>query len=71
MYESPRNKNYTWFGEEHDMLRKTVRDWCLKELYPYRDEWEEQRLFPREVFNRAGAGFVGNSGSRGIRGIGS
>jgi len=53
MYESPRNKKYPWFGEEHNMLRKTVRDWCIKDLYPHREEWEEARLFPREVFNQA------------------
>ncbi|MBL8786632.1 MAG: acyl-CoA dehydrogenase family protein [Deltaproteobacteria bacterium] len=51
---SIRYRSYPQFGPEHELLRKTVRDWCTQELRPHADAWEEARLFPREVFNRAG-----------------
>jgi citronellyl-CoA dehydrogenase len=48
-----RTRSYPQFGEEHRQLRQTVRDWCVKELHPHAQEWEQARLFPREVFDRA------------------
>lgn len=48
------------FGEEHEMLRRSVRSWVDKEIKPYVEEWEEKGQFPRELFNRAGElGFLG------------
>ncbi|MEO0321819.1 MAG: acyl-CoA dehydrogenase family protein [Myxococcota bacterium] len=44
----------TPFSEEHDLFRKTVRDFAEKELAPHVDEWEEAKIFPRWVFERAG-----------------
>jgi citronellyl-CoA dehydrogenase len=50
----------TFFGEEHDIFRKTLRDFVDKELAPHVDEWEREELFPREVFKRCGElGFLG------------
>ena len=43
-----------FFTEEHDMFRKTVRTFVEKELCPYVDEWEEEGIFPREVFKKFG-----------------
>jgi len=54
MSQSVRYRSYPQFSEEHEMLRKTVRDWCAKELRPHADAWEEARYFPDEVFRRAG-----------------
>jgi alkylation response protein AidB-like acyl-CoA dehydrogenase len=51
--ERLRQRGYPQFDEEHDALRKTVRDWATTELFPHREAWEEARLFPREVFSRA------------------
>ena len=52
----------TFFTEEHDIFRKSFRDFVEKELTPYTDEWEAARLFPREVFARMGElGFFGVS----------
>jgi citronellyl-CoA dehydrogenase len=45
----------TFFTEEHEMFRKTVRDFAEKELAPHMDEWEEAEQFPRWVFEKAGA----------------
>ena len=43
----------TFFSEEHEIFRKTVRDWVEKELAPHAAEWEQAELFPREVFKKA------------------
>lgn len=48
------------FNEEHDMFRKAIRDYATKELAPNAEEWEENRLFPDEVFREMGKlGFLG------------
>ena len=50
----------TFFRDEHEIFRKTLRDFIEKELVPHVDEWEAAELFPREVFNRCGElGFLG------------
>ena len=49
-----------WFKEEHEIFRKTVRDFVEKELAPHAEEWEAQKDFPNWVFKRAGEmGFLG------------
>ena len=35
---------------EHDLFRKTVRDFVQKEIAPFSREWEEAGIFPRELF---------------------
>ncbi len=42
------------FSPEHEMFRKTVRDFAEKELLPHKEKWEEARQFPREIFKKAG-----------------
>ncbi len=42
------------FTEDHDMFRKTVRDFAEKECAPHSEEWDEAGIFPRELFKRAG-----------------
>ena len=43
------------FTEEHQQLRRTVRDFVEKEINPYVDEWERAGAFPaHEVFKKAG-----------------
>jgi citronellyl-CoA dehydrogenase len=53
MSHATRYRSYPQFTAEHDLFRKTIRDWCTKELEPHAEEWESARLFPREVFRRA------------------
>ncbi len=49
-----------FFTEEHEMLRRSVRDFVNKELVPNADAWEEERLFPDWVFQRLGElGYLG------------
>lgn len=48
------------FTEDHEAFRKTVRDFCQKEMAPYSREWDEAGIFPRELFKRFGElGFFG------------
>jgi citronellyl-CoA dehydrogenase len=52
----------TFFTDEHDIFRKSFREFVEKELRPHVDEWERAELFPREVFTRMGKlGYLGLS----------
>jgi citronellyl-CoA dehydrogenase len=42
------------FTPDHDIFRKTVRDFAEKELLPHAEEWDLAESFPREIFRRAG-----------------
>jgi alkylation response protein AidB-like acyl-CoA dehydrogenase len=47
------------FTDEHEDLRESMKSWVLKELTPYRNEWEETG-WPVEVMRRAGElGYLG------------
>ena len=41
---------YPQFTEEHEQLRKTVRDYCVRELAPHAYQWDKEGGFPRSVF---------------------
>ena len=48
------------FEPEHEELRATIRRWVESEIVPHQAEWEEQREFPRELYDRAAElGFLG------------
>jgi citronellyl-CoA dehydrogenase len=50
----------TFFREEHEIFRKTLRDFVAKEITPNAEAWEKAKLFPRELFKRCGElGFLG------------
>lgn len=53
MSQAVRYRSYPQFGAEHELLRRTVREWALRDLKPHADAWEAARLFPREVFTQA------------------
>src|SRR5438477_11453263 len=38
------------FTAEHDLFRKTLHDYVVRELAPHALEWDEAGIFPREVF---------------------
>jgi citronellyl-CoA dehydrogenase len=40
------------FTPEHDLFRKTLREYAVRELLPHALEWDQAGIFPREVFNR-------------------
>jgi len=61
----------TFFTEEHDIFRKTFRDFVARELAPHADQWERDKLFPNEVFKRMGElGFFGVSYPEEVGGAG-
>jgi acyl-CoA dehydrogenase len=45
---------YSFFSEEHRILKRMVRQFVEEELNPHVEEWEEAGLIPREVFKRLG-----------------
>ncbi|OGP83714.1 MAG: acyl-CoA dehydrogenase [Deltaproteobacteria bacterium RBG_13_65_10] len=48
------------FTEDHEIFRRTLRNFCENELAPHAQEWERDEIFPRWVFNRFGEmGFFG------------
>jgi citronellyl-CoA dehydrogenase len=48
------------FTPEHELFRRTLRDYVVKELQPHALEWDEAGIFPREVF--AGMAEIGALG---------
>jgi acyl-CoA dehydrogenase len=51
-----------YFNEEHNIFRKSLRDFVKKEIRPYAEDWEEAEVYPREIFKRMGdLGFLGVS----------
>lgn len=48
------------FTEEHQLFRRSVRDFVENELAPHAQEWDKAGIFPRELFKRFGElGFFG------------
>jgi acyl-CoA dehydrogenase len=48
------------FSEEHEMFRKSVRKFIVKEVMPHVEEWERNGETPREFFRRCGElGYLG------------
>lgn len=45
---------FPYFTEEHEMIRQTVTRFCKQEIAPYAAEWDEEGIFPRDLFNKAG-----------------
>jgi acyl-CoA dehydrogenase len=49
-----------YFTEEHQIFRTTVRKFVEKEIKPHIDQWEDEEIFPSELFKKAAdAGFLG------------
>jgi alkylation response protein AidB-like acyl-CoA dehydrogenase len=51
---SPPAAAHFLFGEEHEMFRRTVRQFVEKEINPHADQWEEACRFPKELYLRGG-----------------
>lgn len=48
------NKNITPFTDEHEMFRKTLKDFLDKEVNPYIDEWEKAGECPKSIYQKFG-----------------
>lgn len=42
------------FRQEHELFRRTARQFAEQELAPHVDEWEQDHVFPNWVFRKAG-----------------
>jgi citronellyl-CoA dehydrogenase len=42
------------FTHEHEMIRQTVKRFAKEEIAPFAEKWDEQQIFPREIFRKAG-----------------
>jgi acyl-CoA dehydrogenase len=49
------NERFPYLGEEHEMLRNTLRRFIADKVHPVADAWEEQGFVPREVLREMGA----------------
>ncbi len=48
------------FTQDHETFRESVRNYVSKELLPHREDWENNKGFPKEVFRQLGElGFLG------------
>ena len=50
----PRTVEFPYFTEEHDLIRQSVTRFCKEEIAPFAAEWDEEGIFPRELFRKAG-----------------
>ena len=46
--------DFPYFTEEHDLIRQTVTRFCREEIAPHAAHWDEEGIFPRELFRKAG-----------------
>jgi acyl-CoA dehydrogenase len=54
------NNNKDYFGETQNLVRSNVERFVDKEVKPYINDWEEEGIFPREIYKKAGdAGILG------------
>lgn len=42
------------FQEEHNQFREMVKDFLKNEVQPYHEQWEKDKIVPREVWAKAG-----------------
>lgn len=50
----PKTSEFPYFTEEHDLIRQSVTRFCKEEIAPHAAEWDEEGIFPRELFRKAG-----------------
>jgi acyl-CoA dehydrogenase len=55
MTQSLASDSFPYFGEEHAMLRQTLRRFITDRVLPHGDAWEEQGFVPREVLREMGS----------------
>jgi len=55
MHEALGCDSFPYFGEEHTLLRRTIRRFIADRVLPVADRWEEQGYVPREILTAMGA----------------
>ncbi len=43
-----------YFNEDHQLFRKSLRDFLDKEVMPNIDQWEEDRRIPKDFWKKFG-----------------
>ena len=60
-----------YFNSDHDMFRKSVKDFFNKEVIPYIDIWEKEQCIPREIWKKMGEmGYLGLDFGTDVGGVG-
>jgi alkylation response protein AidB-like acyl-CoA dehydrogenase len=44
---------FPYFTDEHTLIRQTVKRFCLEEIAPHSEKWDDEGIFPREIFRQA------------------
>lgn len=44
---------FPYFTHEHDLIRQTVKRFALEEIAPHSEKWDDEGIFPREIFRKA------------------
>ena len=44
----------SWFTEDHSIFQESLARFLDKEVVPHIDEWEEERMIPREIWRKLG-----------------
>jgi acyl-CoA dehydrogenase len=55
MSEAIGNESFPYFGDEHRMLRASIRRFIAERVLPAGDRWEEQGYVPRQILTEMGA----------------
>ena len=51
-----------YFTEEHELFRKSLKDFLKREVVPHLNKWEKEERIPREIWKKMGdMGFLGLS----------
>jgi len=45
----------SWFTEDHSIFQESLARFLEKEVVPHIDQWEEERMIPREIWRKLGA----------------
>ncbi len=52
--------NVSYFNEEHQLFRRSLKDFLAKEVTPYVDQWEKDGQIPRSIYQKFGEmGYLG------------
>ena len=52
----------SYFTEEHELFRKSLKDFLKREVVPHLNKWEKEERIPREIWKKMGdMGFLGLS----------
>ena len=42
----------SYFTEEHELFRKSLKDFLKREVVPHLNKWEKEERIPREIWKK-------------------